>query len=278
MPVFTPPQTPQAQLQSLRQQVSAIPAAAGVYLFMGSTGLPLYIGKSINLRSRLLSHLRTPEEAKLLQQTLHIEYQLTAGELGALLLESQLIKQHQPLYNKRLRKTRRLCSWRLDGHRLTPVSTTQPDSQTPLYGLFRNQHSALQALRLLADEQGLCLARLGIEKDSRRACFRAQINKCRGVCCQRESTLEHDLRLHSTLADWQVQHWPFAGAVALHEQAGPLNHYHVINQWHYLGTYPELEQAQAAPQQPPQAFDADSYKILLRPLLSHDSQILLLPS
>jgi excinuclease Cho len=48
----------------LRPWLEALPKSAGVYLFHGeSDTLPLYIGKSVNIRSRVLSHLRTPDEA-----------------------------------------------------------------------------------------------------------------------------------------------------------------------------------------------------------------------
>lgn len=53
----------------LRDAIADIPAVPGVYIFHGQEGdLPLYIGKSINLRGRLLAHLRNPGEARLLHQ------------------------------------------------------------------------------------------------------------------------------------------------------------------------------------------------------------------
>jgi excinuclease Cho len=68
----------------------------------------LYIGKSVDLRSRVLSHLRTVDEARMLRQTLRISHIRTAGEIGALLLEASMIKQQQPLHNKKLRRSRQL--------------------------------------------------------------------------------------------------------------------------------------------------------------------------
>ena len=85
-----------------------------VYFFYAEgDSIPLYIGKSIDIRSRLLSHLRAPEEARMLRQAQRIEYPQTAGEIGALLLESRLIKELQPLKHKRLRRQQRLCSLRI---------------------------------------------------------------------------------------------------------------------------------------------------------------------
>ena len=99
----------------LREAIEGMPCAPGVYIFHGAEGdLPLYIGKSVNLRSRLLAHLRNPDEARLLRQTLRISHVRTAGEIGALLLEARLIKQQHPLLNQKLRRNRQLCSLRVD--------------------------------------------------------------------------------------------------------------------------------------------------------------------
>ena len=93
--------------------LAALPRSAGVYIFRGEGTLPLYIGKSVDIRSRVLSHLRTPDEANMLAQTKRIDFIETAGEIGALLLEAQMIKAHSPLFNIRLRRLRNLNSIRL---------------------------------------------------------------------------------------------------------------------------------------------------------------------
>ena len=52
----------------LKEAIQDLPNAPGVYVFHGEEGdLPLYIGKSVNLRNRVLSHLRTVEEARMLR-------------------------------------------------------------------------------------------------------------------------------------------------------------------------------------------------------------------
>lgn len=83
--------------EHLREQIAAAPKAPGVYLFHGDDdSLPLYIGKSVDIRARLLAHLRSAEEARLLRQTRRIEHIRTAGEIGALLLESRLLTSSPP--------------------------------------------------------------------------------------------------------------------------------------------------------------------------------------
>ncbi len=110
-----------------------------MYLFHGeSDTMPLYIGKSINIRSRVLSHLRTPDEAAMLRQSRRISWICTAGEIGALLLEARLIKEQQPLFNKRLRRNRQLCALQLNEKRVDVVYAKEVDfSRAPnLFGLF----------------------------------------------------------------------------------------------------------------------------------------------
>ncbi len=104
------------------------PPDQGVYLFHGeSDTMPLYIGKSVNIRSRVLSHLRTPDEAAMLRQSRRISWICTAGEIGALLLEARLIKEQQPLFNKRLRRNRQLCALQLNEKRVDVVYAKEVD-------------------------------------------------------------------------------------------------------------------------------------------------------
>src|SRR5690606_41679945 len=79
--------------------VEALPTGAGVYRFLDAGGAPLYIGKSVNIRSRVQAHMRTPQERALVRRTRRIDFFRTAGEAGALLLEAQLSKQWRPPYN-----------------------------------------------------------------------------------------------------------------------------------------------------------------------------------
>ena len=69
---------------ALREQAEALPAAPGVYLFWGrSPTLPLYIGKSIQLRARVLSHLRDPDSARWVRQSLRVEQDRKSTRLNS---------------------------------------------------------------------------------------------------------------------------------------------------------------------------------------------------
>lgn len=264
----------------LRPYLEGLPSLPGVYVFHGeSETMPLYIGKSVNLRSRVMSHFRSADEAKMLRQAKRVTFIPTAGELGALLLEAQMIKVQQPLFNKRLRKNRQLCSLHMAGEKPTVVYAKELDfSHTPdLFGLYASRHAALEKLQKIADEQRLCLGVLGLEKLSKgRACFRASLGRCAGACCGKESLDDHQQRLIAALERVRVQCWPWQGAVGVVEQGINHQQIHIINNWFYLGSVEDLAQASELTTTP-QGFDSDGYKILCKPILSGKFPILPLP-
>ncbi|MFK3662817.1 excinuclease Cho [Scandinavium sp. NPDC088450] len=263
--------------EHLRPSLEALPSLPGVYVFHGeSETLPLYIGKSVNLRSRVLSHLRTPDEAAMLRQARRITWTRTAGEVGALLLEAKLIKEQQPLFNKRLRRNRQLCSLLMDGTQPQVVYAKDIDfsHQPGLYGLFANRRAALEALKSAADEHQLCYGLLGLEAVTRgRGCFRSALRRCAGACCGKESVEAHHQRLLAALARLQLVCWPWQGAIALKEQADDQTDYHIIHNWLWLGSVTALSEAKTLTQLPA-GFDHDGYKILCKPLLSGEAEII----
>ncbi len=257
-----------------------MPTGSGVYIFKGQGTLPLYIGKSVNIRSRVLSHLRTPGEAKMIAQTRRIDFIETAGELGALLLEARMIKEQSPLFNQRLRRTRRLCSIQLSdknpGLALEIVDSKAVNlGTTPkLFGLFSSRHSAKSKLNELAQQHGLCKVVLGLEKTSTRGCFGLQIKTCLGACVGNEDRPQHDERLLSALKDLQVEVWPFSGAVELIEESHGWVQRHRVNNWCHLETWcSKTGQASQFSTFNPQDFDRDSYQILVKPIMLQTVEI-----
>jgi excinuclease Cho len=263
--------------EHLRQTIGDLPQAPGVYFFHGEGDLPLYIGKSVNIRSRVLAHLRNADEARLLRQTRCISHTRTAGEIGALLLEAQLIKERQPLKNQRLRRNRQLCAWQFQpsqqghpGNVPVVVSTQEVNfAQAPhLHGLYRSPRAAREGLMQLADEHRLCLGLLGLEKlTPGRPCFRAMVNKCAGTCAGKESAQAHQERLLAAMERLRVACWPYPGAVAIVEEGHGLREHLVVRNWCYLGKAQSLEAARAL-DQVAAGFDADGYKILCGPIMS----------
>ncbi|MDR5905962.1 3'-5' exonuclease family protein [Franzmannia qiaohouensis] len=251
----------------------ALPARPGVYLFYGHNRLPLYVGKSVNLRARVLSHFsadrHSEREMRLVQQIQDIDWQETAGDLGAQLLEARLVKTLMPIMNRQLRRRGRLVSWQWPAQQQAPslVSGDALDGRAScaLYGLFRHPRDARLALKQIAENHALCPRRLGLEH-GKGACFAHQLGRCAGACCGKESPHQHDARAREALERLRVQHWPWPGRVAFGEHhPGGMQQWHLVDHWCYLGSVSDLSAASLAAlaQQTPQ-FDVDTYKILGR--------------
>lgn len=256
-----------------RASIDALPSKPGIYIFWDENDKPLYIGKSVNIRSRVLSHLRTPEEARMLQQSRRVEFRRTAGDIGALLLESRLIKEMQPLHNKKLRRTREMCTLHLgpDVHE-TPRIVYARDcdfAQTAdLFGLFATRKAALEKLRSVIDDSMLCPALSGLETLTHgRACFARQIGRCLGACTGTESREEHHRRLRDALEDMRIIVWPYEGPMGIVEECDGWRQTHVIDRWFYLGSIDDASGKRAFKRPSPRSFDVDTYKILVRPMM-----------
>lgn len=260
----------------LRDVAAELPKAPGVYQFHGEgQSVPLYIGKSVDLRTRVLSHLREASEARMLSQTRRITHVRTAGDLGAQLLEAHQIKTLQPLYNKKLRRTHRICSIALDLGGVRYAFSNEPDfrCRTNLYGLFGSKVAAMDKLRALADEHELCIARIGLERNpGGRPCFRHSIGRCRGVCAGKEAGGDHDERLAAALQTIEVAKWPYEGRVAIEERDGKLRQLHVVDHWNCLGSAGSLKDARRI-KAPPVQFDRDDYYTLARPILARELKV-----
>ena len=256
-----------------RAEIDAIPEAPGVYLFYGENDTPLYVGKSVTLRTRVLQHfsddLRSPREAQIAREIRRIEWRRTSGELGALLLESRLVKELTPVFNRALKRVNDLCGFVFDSNRLKLVQNEEITSETfPLLsGVFRSRRAALAALRELADQHRLCLRTLGFERAGKGACFRHQIKRCAGVCAGRESAHLHLARAAVALAALRTHPWPWPGPVGIVEEDREREavEIHVVNNWCLLGSARSEDEVAGLLEGARRArFDLDQYKILAR--------------
>jgi excinuclease Cho len=246
-----------------------LPSLPGIYIFRDAAGAAIYIGKSVNIRNRVLSHMRTPEEQQMLARTVHIDFERTGGEIGALLRESQLVKQHQPVFNSKLRREREMCSISLATDAPEIVFARDIDFATAvgLFGLFSSRKAALEALRDIAQAACLCSALTGLEKVARGCpCFARQIARCQGACVGEESAESHAGRVRAALEPWRVVRWPYDGAVAIIEESEGMRQRLIVHRWSYLGT--TKPRSKALPR-----FDIDVYNILIRPLVAGELSI-----
>ena len=249
----------------------------GVYLFYGLNAHPIYIGKSLALRTRILAHFSadhgSAREAKLAQQVCRLEWQETAGEVGALLREAELVKTRMPAHNVALRRRRNPVLLRLAANRPAYVAAAEValDELPAHHGPFAARAAARAHLIALAREHALCLKTLGLERGRRAAdgaaapCFAFQIGRCLGACVGAEDGAAHAQRLAALLAPLRIAPWPFAAAVALVETRADRRRedLHVFDRWCWLGTVHSLAAAQdLAGSAAPRRFEADAYRIV----------------
>ncbi len=89
-------------MSKLREKITALPEAPGVYLFKDATGAVIYIGKAKSLHKRVASYFGRPQSGKnqaLVSKIADIEYRLTQSESQAQVLEAALVSEKQPQYN-----------------------------------------------------------------------------------------------------------------------------------------------------------------------------------
>ncbi|HEX4584511.1 MAG TPA: exonuclease domain-containing protein [Burkholderiaceae bacterium] len=252
-----------------------IPSAPGVYVMVGAAEHTLYIGKSVDLRSRVAAHFSgdagDERSLRLVREVERIDWERTAGEIGALLRESQLIKQRLPAHNVKLRRALGQGVLRLQDGRprwLRAADLPEP-AHEPYYGPFASRAAARASVIRLAAEEALCLKTMGMEGRQARGgpspCFNYQLHRCHGACVGAESLEAHALRLREALEPWRMPPWPCEGALALIEDPGigEACDWHVVDRWRWLGTARDRSQAFAlASNAHLPAFDADQYRIV----------------
>ncbi len=263
-----------------RAVLDEIPDAPGVYLFYDDGAAPLYIGKSRAMRSRVLQHFVAT--ASWTPRVRRIEWQRTAGELGALLREAELVKELDPVYNRQLRRPGQLCGFAFDGRRLRLAGAGEIDADTLpfVYGVWRSRRAALQALRVAADEHRLCLQTLGFDVKKKGVCLRHQLGHCAGVCAGKENIHVHHARLATALARLKHADWPHRGPLAVVEEdrSRDATEVHVLDRWCYLGTASsDAEVAELLEARRPR-FDYDHYRILSRHLGKRGVRVVQLPA
>jgi DNA polymerase III subunit epsilon len=266
--------------------VGELPEAPGVYLFYGENDLPLYIGKSVNLRARVLSHFSSDhastKEMRMTQEMKRFEWIPAAGEFSALLLESRLVKERMPIYNRQLRRERSLCSWQIDTQaqpllKLVHEQEIDPSQMAQLFGTFRSKRQAVETLRKIADLSHLCAKTLGLETGRAGPCFAYQLKRCKGVCCGQEPPEIHALRVQQALMAHKLKAWPYRGKIGIEEYnlENDLRQIHVFEHWVYLGVAEDEDSLQALrAQKTALKFDLDSYKLLLKMLSQKKTRVL----
>jgi excinuclease ABC subunit C len=192
----------------------------GVYRMVAQDGEILYVGKSKQVRTRLLSYFRCayPEEkgARILRDAHAIEWEYTPSEFAALLAELRLIKRFRPRFNVAMKRDARHYSFikvtRGPAPKLLVVRGAGSEDGGVYYGPFNGASRVSDAVRELSDALGLRDCSLDTRmhfSDQQELftqelyqivsrtpqCIRHEIRKCLGPCVGGCSAAEYDERL-----------------------------------------------------------------------------------
>jgi len=232
------------------------------------------VGKSKTLRTRIRSHFAAPEERWLTKRIHRIEVRETAGELGALLLESRLIKELRPMYNVRLKQVRRIILARrvdnLQGYatvKLEAVDYLEMKPDAPILGVFKHKKQAKEFLSTIAKTHRLCPKLLQLEH-AHGCCFSYHLKQCDGACVGEEEAPAYNARLEAAFEARRIVAWPFEGAVTIEEisKDKKLHECFTVDNWCLIpGMKNEgihSRQDTVPPTSARHRFDYDTYKIL----------------
>lgn len=186
----------------------------GVYRMIADNGEIVYVGKSKQIRSRLMSYFRAsyPEDkgARILREAVRVEWEYEPSEFAALLRELRLIKQFRPRFNVAMKRDARHYSFikisRGPAPRLNVVRGAGPDDAAVYYGPFIGAQRVAEAVRELNDVLGLRDCRNDtpiffadqhelFQIGRTPGCIRYEIKKCLGPCVGGCTVAEYDRQL-----------------------------------------------------------------------------------
>ncbi|MBU0486577.1 MAG: GIY-YIG nuclease family protein [Bacteroidetes bacterium] len=185
-----------------RENLRKIPEATGIYYFLNESGDVIYVGKSKNIRRRVMSHARagiTARKDEMLYRTHSISYEIMGSELVAFLIESEKIKTLRPLFNRAQRRISHnigLYAEKTDkGYGRLIIKAI--DKQLPLT-TFSSRAESKRLLYALAAEFELCHSLCNLYQ-SAGPCFQYQIGECKGACAGAEKPADYNKRLRAAI-------------------------------------------------------------------------------
>lgn len=201
------------RIDKIKQYIlNKMPESCGVYYFLDQEGNIIYIGKSVNMYNRALSHFNTKEKKgkKMLNDLYNVDFVETGSELIALLHESEELKKHKPPYN-RMRKsdnfTHSIDAF-LDETGILNLKIVETEKSQNTLLSFVNYSSARERLDQWIEEHTLCLRYCNLTSyDS--VCDHHQIKKCYGICAEKEVPETYNKRVTKILNQFKFPHTSF---------------------------------------------------------------------
>lgn len=174
----------------LQQKLDNLPVKPGVYVMKDRSGEVIYVGKAVNLRSRVRSYFNRSGDSRafvpLLEHLLgEVETLLVSNEKEALLLENELIKKHRPRFNVQLRDDKNFICLRLDTDhpypRLEIVRRFKRDGAR-YFGPYSSATSIREMLRIINRHFQLRTCSDHVLENRKRPCILYQIGRCPAPC------------------------------------------------------------------------------------------------
>jgi DNA polymerase III subunit epsilon len=258
-----------------KEVIKNIPNQPGVYIFYDKDGTVLYVGKSRTLKKRIISHFSAfhsnRTDFRLAASVADIEIKRTGGDLSASLLEADLIKKLQPIFNKRLRLLSEavvlIKNDKSKYHSLEIKRIRMPlsDGFQKILSIYPSIKRAREEIYEICKEKHICPRVSRLEK-GKGACIYYQIGKCDGACIGRVSALKHNMKLIEAFGDYFIPRWPFSGTVAIKEESADLAEITFIDNWMHLGST-IYEDSQVIKKPGKKEIYSDTVKILKRYLI-----------
>ncbi|MCC7358822.1 MAG: excinuclease ABC subunit UvrC [Anaerolineales bacterium] len=188
---MTPPELVQQKLETL-------PTKPGCYLYKDSAGKIIYVGKAVNLRSRVRSYFHesvdSPKTAQLVSQIADFETIIVGSELEALILEMNLIKKHRPKYNVRLKDDKRYPYIKVhyaDAFPTVTVTRRMDDDGSRYFGPYTSVWAVHQTLDVLRKIFPYLTCDRVITGADPRACLYWDIKLCLAPCIGASSQAQY---------------------------------------------------------------------------------------
>lgn len=175
---------------AIEEKTRSFPRSPGVYVFLGSGGEALYVGKASNLRSRVRSYLKPggdgrPQLYFLAESAVDVEFLVTRTEQEALLLEDTIIKKRKPRYNVKLKDDKAFLMLRIDRREEWPwyrlVRRRRADG-AEYFGPYASAKAVRRSLGLLHKVVPLRDCSDGVFHNRSRPCIKHQIGRCPAPC------------------------------------------------------------------------------------------------
>ncbi len=188
-----------------------LPEAPGVYYFYNERQEIIYIGKSRNIKKRVLSHftgLSSRRAIEMCDRTADISYELTGNELIALLMESEEIKKHKPYYNRAQKRSSfqygLYSQTDKEGYIRYSIAKTSLHVTPPLV-CFASKAEGKEYMARIVDRYELCQKLCGLY-ESAGNCFHYEIGSCRGACAGKESPESYNVRAELAIRPFLMDH------------------------------------------------------------------------